>query len=189
MVLASSALAQGGAFSDEERTTLTGGGLVRRDLTRREGGRTLYGGASWQFIEVPLDQVWQSVTDIATLPRVIPALDTAYLVQDNGDQRVLYFHHRSGIAETAYHVRMDLNRPDHSIRFALDTSRPHDMRDGHGSLRLTPYHGGTIVEWGILVDLGGGMVMDLFAPIVSEWMLVPPRCLRDILEPGRTPSC
>ena len=50
------------------------------------------------------------------------------------------------------------NGATRSLEFHLDASRPHDIRSGRGFLSLSPYRGGTIVSWGMLVDPGAGVV-------------------------------
>jgi hypothetical protein len=174
-------------FTADERARLLGGELVRRDLSRQEGDHYLYGDASWQRIEAPVDVVWAAVVEPDSLTRLVPSLDEARVVEEAGDERVVYVHHSYGIAETSYHVTMHLDHEAHALSFALDPSRPHDVSSGRGHLALTPFRGGTIVEWGMLVDPGTGIVIDLFGPMLSEWLLQPPRCLSDELA-GR-PSC
>ena len=176
-------------FTDHERRALIAGELVRRDLSRREGDVQLYGGASWQRVRAPIDRVWALATDPTSLPDLIPSLDEARVLEERGRSRLVYMHHSYGIADTSYHVRMDLDDEAHTLRFRLDRSRAHEIREGRGYLTLTPYRGDTIVEWGMLVDPGGGLVGQIFGPMLDEWLLLPPRCVRDALEPGRAPSC
>lgn len=176
-----------GGFDADERRALIGGALVRRDLSRREGGRRVYGGASWQRVEASPARVWQRATEITVLTQVIPSLDEARLVEEQDDTRVVYLHHSYGIAGTAYHLRMHLDHTARALTFELDTSRPHDITAGRGHMRVTPYRGGSIVEWGMLVDPGDGLVMELFGPMLGEWLLLPPRCLRDDL--AGAPTC
>lgn len=175
------------AFSPEERRALIGGELVRRDLSRVEGASRLYGGASWQRVEAPIERVWALATDPASLTELIPSLDQARVLEERDRSRVVYMHHSFGVAETSYHVRMDLDDATHTLRFRLDRTRPHDIHEGRGYLALHRYREGTIVEWGMLVDPGGGMVAQIFGPMLDEWLLLPPRCVRDALGAG--PTC
>lgn len=187
--LGGSAGAQGHGFTEPERAALIAGELVRRDFSRAEAGGVSYGGASWQRVEAPIDEVWRAATDPSALTRLIPSLDVARVVETRDRTRVLYLHHSYGIGEASYYVTMELDPSEHALHFQLDPSRPHDIRGGRGHMRLTPYRGGTIVEWGMLVDPGGGVVMELFGPMLGEWLLLPPRCIRDEVEPGRESSC
>jgi hypothetical protein len=178
---------QRSGFAPAERAALLAGELVRRDQSHLEAGRMLYGGASWQRIEAPPERVWERVVELRALTELIPSVDEARLVGEDDASRLVWLHHSYGIAETAYHVRMRLDHERHILSFELDPTRPHDIDAGRGHLELTPYRGGTIVAWGMLVDPGRGLVMDLFGPMLAEWLLLPPRCLRDDLRGA--PTC
>jgi len=190
--LATSALApplfaQSRGFTPDERAALLRGELVRRDLSRREGGRMTYGGASWQRVDAPVETVWTRATQVSVLTSVIPSVDLARVVEERDGERVVYVHHSYGIGETAYHLRMRIDHSAHTLSFELDGSRPHDIVGGRGHMTLSPYRGGTIIEWGMLVDPGSGLVMELFGPMLGEWLLLPPRCLKD--ELSGSPTC
>lgn len=191
LALGASALAQesGGAFTEGERAQLLAGELVRRDISRREGGSHLFGGASWQRVRAPIERVWQTVVDPRAYVRLIPSLDQVRVVEERGDTRVVYMHHSYAIASTSYHAVMRLDHERHEMRFDLDRSRPHDVREGRGFLALSSYRGDTIVAWGMLADVGAGVVQQVFGPFLNQWLLLPPRCLRDEVEPGRRSSC
>jgi hypothetical protein len=176
-------------FTPAERRALLAGELVRRNVVRREGHNQLFGGVSFQLVHAPIDRVWRTVTNASLFPRLIPSLDEARVVEEHPTYRLIYMHHSAAMVSTAYHVRMHVDDATHSLRFDLDQSHPHDMRAGRGFLSLTPYRGGTIVSWGMLADVGGGAIMQLFAPFLNDWLLKPPRCVRDEVEPGRENTC
>lgn len=187
---AAAAQEESAPFTPTERAALLAGELVRRDLSRQEGQTRLYGGASWQRVRAPIDVVWRTATDPQALTRLIPSLDQARVIEEREGTRLLYMHHSyGGLLETDYYVRMELDAPRYTLRFALDPSRPHDIRAGRGFITLSAYRGDTIVAWGMLVDPGGGLLTRAFGPMLNEWLLLPPRCMRDEVEPGREPSC
>jgi hypothetical protein len=176
-------------FSPGERAQLSSGALVRRNTSRREGGNTFVGGTSWQRVRAPIDRVWATVRDPSAYSRLIPSLDEARVVDERGETRIVRMHHTYGIGEAAYFVRMRVDDERHEMRFELDRSRPHDIRAGRGFLSLTSYRGDTIVAWGMLADVGAGFLQQLFGPFLNEWLLLPPRCVRDDVEPGRRSEC
>lgn len=182
---AATAQDRGGAFDAAERRALVAGELVRRNLSRREGGEQLFGGASWQRVRAPIERVWELATDARALTRLIPSLDEARIVEERGSSRLLYMHHSYGIGAASYYVRMDLDHDARSLRFRVDPSRRHDIRAGRGFLSLSTYRGDTIVAWGMLVDPGSGVVTQIFGPMLNEWLLLPPRRVRDELEGTR----
>ena len=188
-LISSAALGQADAFSPDERRRLLAGELVRRDMTRTDGRARLFGGSSWQRVDAPIDRVWAVVRDPSRYTRLIPSLESVEVVAQDGDARVLRMHHAFGIGSADYFLRMTVDDEARAIRFALDTTRPHDVRAGRGFVSLSPHRGGTIVAWGMLADVGGGMLQQVFGPLLHEWLLKPPRCVRDEVEPGRVNEC
>ncbi len=189
--LAAGALAQldpdedAAPFTSQERQRLRAGELVARHAVRREGPYRYLGGTSWQRVRAPVEEVWEKVLDVDAYPRLIPSLASATVVSDRGDARVMRMEHRYSVASASYFANVQIDREHHALRFDLDRSRPHDLRAGRGFLTLSDYHGDTIVTWGALADMGGGMAMEVFGPMVREWVLMVPRCVRDAMEiPG-----
>jgi len=184
-ISATIASAQDSEFTSSERRALVAGDLVRRNLSQHN----LYGGTSWQLVRAPIDRVWQVAIDPSSYPHLIPSLEEARVVEEHGSHRIVYMRHAYGVFSSVYYARMHIDEHARTVRFELDDTRPHDMRAGRGFMTLSPYHGGTIVTWGMLADPGAGIVMQAFAPFLNEWLLLPPRCMRDEVEPGRVSSC
>lgn len=191
LALAASAVAQESTqgFSPDERARLLAGELVARPITRREGAYHLVGGVSWQIVRAPVDEVWEVVLNTAIYPRLIPSLDEIEVIEEREDLRVVRMHHSYSVASAEYFSRVRIDRDNHQIRFDLDRSRPHQLRAGRGFLSLRTHRGDTIVSWGVLADVGAGMVMQVFGPLLHDWMLRVPRCIRDEVEPGHFNVC
>lgn len=183
------ARSQSSEFSAAERRQLLAGELVRRDTARTEGRNHLFGGTSWIRVHAPIDRVWRTVRDPSIYPRLIPSLARVTVVERRDDAVVLQMHHEYAIASTDYHARMTFDDAGHSVRFELDRSRPSEVRAGRGFLTLSAYQGDTIVSWGMLADVGVGPIQQVFGPFLNDWLLKPPRCLRDEVEPGRVNEC
>jgi carbon monoxide dehydrogenase subunit G len=188
--LGGAAFAQGRGepFSAEERQRLRAGELVVRNVARREGRYRMVGGTSWQRVHAPVEEVWETILDTSAYPRLIPALERAELVRDDDDARLLHMHHRVSFASASYFARVTIDAERHHMRFDLDRSRPHDLRAGRGFISLSPYRSDTIVSWGVLADVGGGLMGDVVGPLLHDWMLAVPRCVREYVEPGH-PGC
>lgn len=175
-------------FSPSERQRLRAGELVTRRVSRREGPYRMVGGSSWQRVHAPVDQVWATVLDTSTYTRLIPALQRAEVVREEDDTRLLHMQHRYSFATASYYARARIDAERYHIRFDLDRTRPHDLRAGRGFIAVTPYRGDTIVSWGVLADVGGGVMMEVVGPMLNDWMLAVPRCVREYVEPGH-PGC
>lgn len=174
-------------FSDAERARLRAGELVRRSVSRTERRYSMTGGTSFQLVRAPLSTVWATVLDTSLLPRLIPSLERVRVVEDREHERLLEMHHAYSFASADYFARLQIDRDAHEVRFAVDPSRPSDLRAGRGFLRLSRYRGDTIVSWGVLADLGA--VAQVLGPMLHDWMLRVPRCVRDEVEPGRRNGC
>lgn len=173
-------------FTAAERRRLRAGELVKREVTRSEGPYHLVGGTSWQRVDAPLERVWQLVRDPRHYPRIIPSLTHVRVVGRDGSDRVIHMEHRQSLATAEYYARVHLDEADHRVRFELDRGRPHDVRAGRGFIALSPYHGDTIVAWGVLADIGGGILQHVFGPTLNEWLLEVPRCVRNQIEHGHS---
>lgn len=186
--LGTSALAQerGAPFTADERARLIAGELVRRPDSRREGGGRYIGGTSWQRVNAPREAVWQLINDVSQYPRLIPGVDTARVIEERGDERIVYLRHSYSFVHVSYYVRVRAEQDDYTLHFDLDRSRPHDVRDGRGFISLHRYRGDeTIVTWGVMADVGTGILTGVFAPVIRDWILRVPWCVRGQLEPGR----
>ncbi len=173
-------------FTPEERQRLIAGQLVRRPETRREGGNTYIGGTSWMRVRAPREQVWDAIVNAANYPRLIPGVDTARVVEERGDERIVYLRHSYSFVSAAYFARVRVDRRHWTIHFELDPTQPHDVRDGRGFITLDRYRGDeTIVTWGVMADVGSGILTGVFAPVIYDWILRVPWCVRGFVEGGR----
>lgn len=188
-LLSAAASGQVGApFTEDERRRLIAGELVQRPVTRREGEHRYFGGTSWQRVPAPPDRVFETILDVTNYPSLIPGVVEARLEVDDGDRRVVFLRHQYGILSASYSVEMWIDRYDRSIRFDVDHSRPADIRAGHGFLTVDGYRGDTIVGWGVMADIGSGLVTSALQPLLRDWILRVPSCVRGHMQPGE-PAC
>lgn len=161
---------------------------MRRDL-RQRGARRAFGGVSFLWIEAPVETVWAKASDASVLTALIPTLASARVVEERAGERVIRMHHSYGVGETNYYLHMTLDEARHELHFEVDASRPRDVTSGNGFLRLTAHRGGTLVTWGMRMDPGVGVLGELFGSMLDAWLLKPPLCLRDEVDPGDEPAC
>lgn len=177
------------AFTSEERRALRAGRLVRRPRQHRRGGFRYIGGTSWQRVRAPRRDVWAVVLDVRNYPQLIPAVSEARVVQDRGARRLLFLSHRMSLAQVSYFAWAEVDATSRTIRFELDRSRPHDVRDGRGFLTVDAYGAeASIVTWGVMADPGVGVLTGLIGPSLQDWILRVPWCLRGMVE-HRAPGC
>ncbi len=168
-----------------DRARLGRGGIVLRRVFRRLGERKLFGGASWQVVDRPVEQVWAALLDVAHYRKMLPQVRAARLVAQDGNARIVRIEHGSSWIHVGYHVQMTPRPEHHEMLFRLDPSRPSDLEAAWGFIRLTPWgHGRTLVSFGAMADIGGGLISGALRPLIHEWMLKVPWTLKKYLERG-----
>lgn len=167
-----------GGFSAAERRQLLRGELVRRPTQTSDGRFRYIGGTSFQRVPAPQAEVWAAVQDVARYPSLLPGLEEARVIETRGDERVLYMRHAYSFVSASYYARVRVEAAQHTIHFELDPSRPHDVRAGRGFITVDPYRGESIVSWGVRADVGQGLISGVFAPVIHDWILRVPECVR-----------
>lgn len=179
----------GAAFTSRERAALRSGELVRRSVTRREGGRRYIGGTSWQRVRAPRETVWRVINDVRSYRRIIPGVAAAEVVETSGAHRTVLLRHRYAFVNASYYAQVHADHDAYTLSFRLDRSRPRDIEDGRGFITLEPYgEDETIVTWGVMADVGSGILTGVLAPVLHDWILRVPWCVRARMEPSEE-SC
>lgn len=178
------AAAKKGDFTQAERASLRAGKLVQRPEQKRRGRLRLVGGTSFQVVDAPPEVVWQALVDTARYPRMLPQVLEARLVADRGGDRLVYMRQgQAGFVEAAYYLKVSLDRSHGDITFRMDTARPHDVRAAYGFYNIRSYAPGrTLLSYGVMADLGGGMLQSLLRGTVQEWMLKTPWMVKRFIE-------
>lgn len=176
----------GGTFTAAERQRLSRGELVMRRESQMRGELRLIGGTSWQVVDAPPDAVWEAVTDTDDYTRFLPRVVESRVVRDRDTQRLVFLRHAQGPVEASYTVRIDFMPRQRMARFRIDPARSDSVRDGWGFFIVQPFGDDrAMVTFGILADVGSGMVTGLVRPAVHEWMLRVPEELKKHVERSR----
>jgi len=174
-----------GALSTRERRALDAGALVSRALKFGQGGGSYVGGVSYQVIDVKPELVLAALSDVANWPEALPRTKSARLVaaaERDGLARVELVQ-GGAFAEARYTVVLDKADAE-TIRFWLDPSRPHDIRDVWGFFRVKRLPGGrSLVTVGAALDLGEGLARMLFEDKIAKMLLRAPTKIREFVEP------
>jgi ribosome-associated toxin RatA of RatAB toxin-antitoxin module len=176
----------GSAFSEEEWRRLEAGELVARKQTTRRNGLELMGGSSWQVIDAAPDVVFSALLDTNRYPRMMPQVIEAKLVASKDTERTVFVRQgQKGVAEKRYYLRVNVNEEKRDITFAVDDKRPHDLRAAWGFYTVRPFKDGkTLLAYGVMVDLGGGILSNVFEDEIHEWMLKTPWTVKRFVESG-----
>ena len=65
----------------------------------------------------------------------------------------------------------------------MDENRPHEIDAAWGFYTVRPYKGGrTLLAYGVMADLGDGLLRRLMRDSVHEWMLKVPWMVKQFVE-------
>jgi hypothetical protein len=161
------------------------GGTVARVQTIEYDDRRYVGGVTYTLFDEPAGDVAALVNDVKGWRRFLPKTRDAHLVGVVGGDALVEVTHGSALVQVAYTMRV--HREGNVVRFWLDANRPHDIEDLWGFFRAEPFEGGrALVTYGILINIGAGLMRDLFEDRVRELALTVPERVRGILRERRT---
>jgi hypothetical protein len=170
-------------FSSDELQRLDDGELVERKVEEDRGDLRLMGGTSWQVIDAAPAVVWAALQDTAHYSRMLPQLREARVVRDAGDSRTLYLRHGSSIAQTSYYLDVRVDRGRRSMTFRVDETRAHGIRAAWGFYAVRSYtNGRSLLVYGVMADIGDGLVTALLRSTVHEWMMKVPWMVKRFVE-------
>jgi len=172
-------------FSDGEQRTLLAGRTVSRPVRFERGdGGSYVGGVSYQVVKASPTEVLRALADVRSLPRALPRTLSAELVSSSGTSARVEFTQGKAPFLVTYTVHLEQTREGDAIRFWLDPTRPHDVRDVWGYFRVAPFADGrTLVTVAVALDLGPGVARLLFEDGVERTILRSPDKIRAFVEP------
>jgi hypothetical protein len=143
------------------------------------------GGSSWQVIDAPPDVVWRALLDTPRYHRFMPQVLEARVVRASDNIRTVFLRQGTeGLVEAKYYLRVNVHEDRRDITFAIDDDMPHDLlRAAWGFYTVRPYREGkTLLAYGVMADIGGGVVASLMRHNVHDWMLRTPWMVKRFLE-------
>jgi len=188
----SGALAQGGsssgqpgrALSEAERSALVAGRTVSRALRFSRRGGSYVGGVAYQVVRATPGEVLRVLADVAALPAALPRTERAELVSSDGRSARIELVQGKAPFVVKYTIQLEQDPSGESIRFWLDPTRPHDVKDVWGYFRVQEFgHQHTLVTMAVALDLGPGLPRMLFEDRVERAILRAPANLRAFVEP------
>jgi hypothetical protein len=172
-------------LSHTERAALASRSLVSRPFRFSRGEDGFYvGGVSYQVVRAEPREIILALASPDSLPRALPATESATLLSSGG--RTAHVELVQGKAPflVRYTVVLEQAEDGNTIRFWLDPTRPHDIRDVWGFFRVEPFgRGESLVTMGAALDLGSGLTRALFEDRVERVILRSPAHIRSFVEP------
>ncbi len=168
-----------GLSADETRRLVRGETVVRTQALRHADERYV-GGVAYAILDDSAEDVADLVADVGAWTRILPKTRSARRVGVSGNDTLVEMTNGTGLVQATYTMRV--RREGQLVRFWMDLTRHHDIEDVWGFVRAEPMADGrTLVAYGILVDMGSGILRDLFEDRVRTLALSVPDQLRDLL--------
>jgi hypothetical protein len=130
-----------------------------------------------------------ALASVDALPRILPRTESARLVASSGRAATVELTQGQSPFLVTYSMNLEQSPSGHAIHFWLDTSRPHDVRDVWGYVRVTPFgRDASLVTLAVALDLGPGLARALFTDGIERIILHAPAKIREFVEPLRLTS-
>lgn len=172
------------AFTAEEAAQLAAGKLVKRPKHVRNGAN-LIGGTSWRVIDAPRETVWRALHDFGRYPEMMPQVVEARALPATGAERDVYVRNGHWPIFASYYLLLRDDHDTFTITFRLDHDRPHSVNECWGFVRLVPYGSGrTLMAFGVLADLGHGILTAVGGPMFQDAVLSIPSTVKKFIERG-----
>jgi hypothetical protein len=194
LVLATPAVATAQTEAEgDEAARLERGETVVFDQVLDRAGRRYVGGTTYTIIDASEGELEPLFGDMHAYQQLLPRTKQARLVGVNNDDFFVELRQGTSLLETSYTIRVRRETglaPEQGAsecgtmyRFWLDRTKPHGIEDAWGYFRLEPLADGpngprVLLTYGILVDLGPGIVRDLFEERLRQLALTVPQLVR-----------
>jgi hypothetical protein len=172
--------ARGDGLSAGETDRLLRGDSVARTQDLQRGRRRYVGGVAYKLVDAAPEDLAALLDDVDQWGRFLPKTRDAHRVGTMGDDPLVQITHGSPLMQVVYTLRV--HREGSSVRFWMVSGRAHDIEDVWGFFRAQATGDGrTLVSYGILIDMGEGVLRDMFEDRVRELALEVPDHVRDVV--------
>lgn len=163
--LAGCAIAAADARADHltlgEANRLVRGETVVRDESWETSGRRYVGGVAYALLDASAEEVTRLAASADIWRRILPRVRSARRVATAWGDDWVEVTQGTELVHATYTLRV--HREGDEIRFWMDPRRPHDIEDAWGFLRAQPRDGGrALVTYGVLIDMGPGILREMF---------------------------
>lgn len=189
--LSAATAARASGLTLDETARLARRETVIREKTLERGERRWVGGITYTVVDASPAEITSILDNVDSLKRVLPRTKRARLVGTSSGDRLVELVQGNALMEAAYTIRV--RRESREIRFWLDPSRPHGIDDAWGFFRYEPFIGGSgeprvLLTYGVMVDVGPGIVRNLFEERLRAALLSVPQLVRRQVALSRRPT-
>lgn len=180
----------------EEAAHLTRGDTITFEQTIEKSNHHYVGGITYTVVNASADELTTLLEDVHAYQKLLPHTKRARLIGVNGDDFFVELRQGTSLLEATYTIRVRRQEGGRLFRFWLDPTKPHGIADAWGFFRVSPLEsdprelaadssamglGGTprvLLTYGVLVDVGPGIVRDLFEERLRTLALKVPQLVR-----------
>jgi hypothetical protein len=187
-----------GASTSAEELSLSGDDLARldrhetvvRSQTLERGEHRYVGGLTYTVLDASAAEIEAVLDNVDSLRRVLPRTKSARVVERTGEDQLVELVQGNALVEAGYTLRV--RRSPGEARFWLERSRPHGIDDAWGFFRFQPFitkqgEPRLLLTYGVLVDVGPGIVREFFEERVRTALLSVPQLVRRQVAEARRP--
>jgi len=176
-VALSSAKARADELSALETSRLLSGETVARRQSLERDQRRYVGGVAYTIVDAPADRVSDMLASIDGWQQLLPRTRSARHVGSILGDTLVELTSGTALFHATYTVRV--RHEGREVRFWMDPRRPHDIEDAWGFVRAEPLADGrSMLTFGILIDMGPGLLRTLFESRIRELALSVPDRVR-----------
>jgi hypothetical protein len=171
-------------LSAPEAARLGHGETIERTQDVDRDRKHYVGGVTYTIVEATPSELETIFYDVSAYQTILPHTLSARLFARIDDDLFVEVRQGNALVQGSYTIRLRRSADHREVRFWLDRERPHDIEDAWGFFRieplasLTPGVPRTLVTYGILLDIGPGIVRALFESKIRDAMLSVPQRLR-----------
>lgn len=173
--------ARADGLTESETERLVQGATVVRPQDLDQGARRYIGGVAYTLVDASADDTAALLSQVDAWRRVLPKTRSTRRVGSVGGDALVEITHGAGLVQVTYTVRLRVQGRD--VRFWMDPSRRHDIEDAWGFMRAEPMpQGRTLLTYGVLIDMGPGLLRDWFENRVRDVALTVPDRIRGLMS-------
>lgn len=167
------------SLSSDESTRLARGETVARPVTIENDDRRYVGGITYAIVRASVCELQGLFEDVSAYQNVLPRTKQSALVGHDGLDQLVELRQGNAVIDARYTLRVRHEAWRRDVRFWLDLSRPHDIRDAWGYFHVDPMPDDaegprSLLTYAVLVDLGPGLVRELFEERLRAVLLSTP---------------
>ena len=159
------------------------GKIVQRRTTQQRGELKLIGGQSWQVIDRSPEDTWELLVRTMEHHKFIPGANESNLLSSSRKKKRTELIHTSGPISISYQIDLTFNSDKRTMMIQFVPNSSKHVRAGWGFAKIRPWHNDqTLISFGMLIDIGEGLLTGFIRPAVQRWLLLVPSDIKRYVE-------